>query len=333
MHTLPAYRTADAATAPTATAGDFIRPGEIVEADVDRGCVLVELPAEQSGGRSVAEDSANRAWARLALAFEYQPTLGDEVLVAGSQTNAIYVIGVLRTQRSSATARRSAQLSMPGGARVELEAADEAAVVQDSAEVARLRVFDSSDSLLFEFDPVRNVTRVNVPRGDLEFGAPDGNIKLHAGRAVSVSAPAVSLDAREQLTQASALDPQDKAISSASRDAGHLSVDGTGVRCSGEHLTVQARRSDYRVEQTDYRGERASVRLEQAHAAIDRLETVAGTVISKAANVYRTVTGLTQLQTARMRTLVEKTYQMKARKALVRAETDYKVNARQIHLG
>ena len=67
--------------------------------------------------------------------------------------------------------------------------------------------------------------------------------------------------------------------------------------------------------------------------AAHRLETVAETVVAKAKNLYRTVEELTQLQTGRLRILVQKTCHLKARNANLVAEEDFKVDGKQIHLG
>lgn len=65
----------------------------------------------------------------------------------------------------------------------------------------------------------------------------------------------------------------------------------------------------------------------------DRLETSARSIVEKAKNVYRTVEQLSQLRTGRMRTLVASTFHFKARKVFVKSEQDYKIKAKQIHLG
>jgi len=80
-------------------------------------------------------------------------------------------------------------------------------------------------------------------------------------------------------------------------------------------------------------GERVEVRAKRARWIVDKLETLAGTVIERATNLYRSVEQLAQLRTGRMRTLVEETYQFRSRNAYVRAEKDYKIKADQIHLG
>jgi len=64
-----------------------------------------------------------------------------------------------------------------------------------------------------------------------------------------------------------------------------------------------------------------------------RLETVVDSLVEKAKNVYRTVEQLSQLRAGRMRTLVRSTFHFKARRAFLKSEKDYKINAEKIHLG
>ncbi|MGH7995886.1 MAG: DUF3540 domain-containing protein [Opitutaceae bacterium] len=67
--------------------------------------------------------------------------------------------------------------------------------------------------------------------------------------------------------------------------------------------------------------------------AARRLETEAGTVVSKAANVYESVAELAQLQAGRTRTLVKGSCLLKARDAFLKTEADFKIDGEQIHLG
>ena len=71
----------------------------------------------------------------------------------------------------------------------------------------------------------------------------------------------------------------------------------------------------------------------KARWIVDRLETLAGTVVEKAKNAYRTVERLAQLKTGRMRTLVDETYQFKSKKAFLKSEDDFKIKGDKIHLG
>lgn len=80
-------------------------------------------------------------------------------------------------------------------------------------------------------------------------------------------------------------------------------------------------------------GEQVEVRAKRARWIVDKLETIAGTVMERAKNLYRSVEQLAQLRTGRMRTFVEETYQFRSKNAYVKAEKDYKIKADQIHLG
>lgn len=66
---------------------------------------------------------------------------------------------------------------------------------------------------------------------------------------------------------------------------------------------------------------------------VGRLESISRTVIRQAQNVYEKVTGLTQLRTGRMRTLVDATYHLKANKANLKATDDVSIDGRQVLLG
>ncbi|MBF0233544.1 MAG: DUF3540 domain-containing protein [Desulfamplus sp.] len=64
-----------------------------------------------------------------------------------------------------------------------------------------------------------------------------------------------------------------------------------------------------------------------------RLETAVDTVMEKSINVYRTVENLAQVTAGRMRTLVQGTSHFKSRKAVFKAEKDFKIKGDKIHLG
>ena len=80
-------------------------------------------------------------------------------------------------------------------------------------------------------------------------------------------------------------------------------------------------------------GHEFNVKAASARWIIDRMETVAETLVEKARNAYRTIEQLTQLRTGRMRTLVDQTFQFKSRKAFLKSEEDFKIRGEKIHLG
>ncbi len=66
---------------------------------------------------------------------------------------------------------------------------------------------------------------------------------------------------------------------------------------------------------------------------VERMETLAGTLVERARNVYRTVEQLAQLKAGRMRTLVDQTFHFKSRRAFLKAEEDFKIKGEKVHLG
>ena len=76
-----------------------------------------------------------------------------------------------------------------------------------------------------------------------------------------------------------------------------------------------------------------NIKAASARWVIDRMDTLAGTLVEKARNAYRTIEQLTQLKTGRMRTLVDQTFQFKSRKAFLKSEEDFKIKGEKIHLG
>ena len=63
------------------------------------------------------------------------------------------------------------------------------------------------------------------------------------------------------------------------------------------------------------------------------METLARTVVEKTCNLYRNVEELLEIRAGRVRSLVNGTYQLKARDAVVRAERDIDLDGEKIRLG
>lgn len=231
--------------------------------------------------------------ARWAVPCPHGISPGDTVLVAGEETKDLYVIGVLDRVHPPLPAGR--KLVLENGARAEIDA---------SAEGERLTVRSPSGELLLEYDPKAGKTRVHVPTGDLEFVARDGDIRFASGRDI--------------------------------RFAGRRSVELGSLgelRMGAPEIEVVARSGEIRIEEARYTGKRFQGAVGQVRLVLGRMETVARDVVEKARNVYRTAEGLFQTRAGRMRTLVGTTLQMKAGKAFLKSEEEFKVRAGKIHLG
>jgi hypothetical protein len=138
--------------------GPTVLQSAIVEAVHDDGTV------------TVTHEGAS-ASARLAAAGYVRPAAGDAVLVAGDDRER-FVVGVLSATR--------AQIVTRGGV---------AAEVETRGEAETLRVTDATGRVIFEHRASEGVTVISVPHGDLELRAPNGSIRLQAGKRVEVRAP------------------------------------------------------------------------------------------------------------------------------------------------
>lgn len=188
-----------------------------------------------------------------------------------------------------------------------------------------LRVFSTGQQLLFEYDPASGKTRVYIPSGDLEFVAARGDIIFTSARAISLRAHTVHVASLATVRLA--------VTDVFGRIRSALTLQSQRATLSCPELAVTARRGELRVGELTCTADSVSGRLGQVKLVIARLERVADTVIEKANNVYTTVGGLIQVKAGRMRALLAGWSHFKAKKAFMKAEEDFKVNADKIHLG
>ena len=105
------------------------------------------------------------------------------------------------------------------------------------------------------------------------------------------------------------------------------------MELASEELDVEAEAGDLRIRETRFAGERLSAWAESAKLVMKRSESVMGTVIERARNVYRSVDELAQLEAGRVRTLVADLYQLRSRTASLKAKQAFEVDGEKIHLG
>lgn len=241
------------------------------------------------------------------MPHEYKPAWGDTLLVAGRDPEAYYAIGVLES-RAVAPQRT---LVLRNGARAE---------VTGPPEAEKIGVFSRQGNLIFEYDPESGQSRVDIPDGDLEIRS--------RGHIAFSSEKGIRFCGREPIEMES---PAGIGLT-AGRDAG-MTLKPDRVDLSGPAVGIRARRGDIQIEEANYLGRRFSGKVDHIRMVMERFETLAGNVIHKAKNVYRTVERLTQLRTGRLRTLVDETCQLKSKNAFVKTDEDFKVRADQIYLG
>lgn len=178
-----------------------------------------------------------------------------------------------------------------------IEMADGAkAVKTTSPNGETMQVFSKDGGLVFEYDAQTGRYRLHVPHGDLEVTTCTGDILFNAAKNIRFAAP-------ESVT-----------------------FDSNGIG-------MNARNGTFRIEKTAFSGTELSARVRTAKLMMERMESIAETVIGKAKNIYQTVEGLMQTRTGRMRTLIGTSWHCKSKKAFLKSEDDFKIKGEKIYLG
>jgi len=110
-----------------------------------------------------------------------------KVLVAGNSINEMYVIGSLDVILPSKAATHNT-IQTTQGAFAELH---------KTRSTESLTIYSDKKELLFEYDPVNRISRVNVQQGDLEFTSQRGDIKFNAAKTVEINGDTVSLNSKK----------------------------------------------------------------------------------------------------------------------------------------
>jgi hypothetical protein len=180
-----------------------------------------------------------------------------------------------------------------------------------------VRVLSERGELLFEHDAATGRSRVVVPEGDLEVGTASGGIRFRSAGEISLEGERVRVTAR----------------SAASGTAASLDLHPARTRITGADVGIVAQRGEFAIGDETHVGRRFRLRSGHARLQVERLETVARTVIESARDVYRKAERLAQLTAGRVRTIVEGTFHLNARKTRMKAKKDFRVDGEKIHLG
>ncbi len=285
----------------------YIGPGYVVSVEQEQAHVSV---VENEAGTTVELD------ARIVSGLSSTLHEGDEVLLNVSQNGTAYITGVLAVAENVQETAGEEEFRISSGARGKLCRTNGETVLQ---------VFSPRNELIFEYDPATENARVLVESGDLEIGTVDGDIRLSAGGDIQLDGNAVDLRGRRQV----ALHVQDA--------LGHvrswLNIDKRKIRSHSDALDIRSRVASLSIARAVYEGKQFSASVTRARLTLGRLETVAGTLVQKAKNVYHSVEQLSQLKAGRMRTLVSGSCYLKSEKVKFKASDSFNIDGERINLG
>lgn len=277
----------------------YTRPAILTRVDEQK--MLVRIEYQQA---SFVIEATN------ALAVDYQPNVGDELLVSGENFRSCFIIGVLNKVQTNN------QISTTQGAVAKSQ-------IKNGHET--LSIEDEHGYLLFEYDASEKKSKLYASQGDLSLMALQGNIELVSGKDIHCrSLGSISLDSATA-TQ----------LRVSSKDEKYSSINLTekGILLSSERVGVSAEKAEFRIKEGFYEGKNFKCVLERSKAFVGKIETVATRILERATNVYRQVDELEQTKAGRVRTLVKDTYQLNSKTCYIKSEKNVNIDGEKIHLG
>jgi Protein of unknown function (DUF3540) len=188
-----------------------------------------------------------------------------------------------------------------------------------------LRVYSNAQKLIFEYDALSGKTSVYIPSGDLEFVTQQGDIVFTSARALSLRAHTVQVTGHTRI-RISVNDMLGRILSG-------LTLQSQHAKLSSRKIDVTAHSGEFQIDEANWTAKKIFGRGEHIRVVAGKVERFANSVIERTKDVYATVDGVVQLKAGRLRTLLTGTYHFKAKRAYMKADEDFKINADRIHLG
>ena len=248
--------------------------------------------------------------AKNALA-DYQPQIGDEVLVSSENFRCCYIIGILNLKDKT-----SAQDLSTGSGVV--------ARRHNKHGYETLSIIDEQGHLLFEYDVTEKKSKLYAAQGDLSLTALEGDIELISGKNIQCN----SLGG---IMMQSATAAQIRVASEVSDSSVNLS--DQGMLLSSNSIGVKATNGKLEIDHGQLEGKTFRAVLDRSKILVGKIETVAIRIIERAKNVYRHVDELQQTRANRVRTLVEGSYQLNSETSYIKSEKNVNIDGERIHLG
>ena len=283
---------------------NYLGPARVIKQDVSENLLHIAVTGRQGAAETTA---------RPLISISPPPAAGDEVLVVENNSGEFFVIGILS---QSAPVSDNARLSMADGA---------FASIVSSENGRTLNVYSSSNELLFEYDPELKKTRLFAAAENVVFEAPKGDIELTAAGNIRLRGHHVEINGRSGigLSAGRMVETLKSAL---------LILPGK-IDASALEVKVTARRAGIFLDEAVNTIKTAVHKIGTVKLLAGKIETTATTLIEKTKNTYRSMENLNQVKAGRMRMLINKTFHLKSKSCVIKAEDDVKVKGEKIHLG
>jgi hypothetical protein len=168
---------------------------------------------------------------------------------------------------------------------------------------------------LFHYSAEPGVGTVTLGAESVNIAASAGDLNLSAAGEIRMRSRTLSLQSSMPGTRSG------------------LEITPRQTRLSSQSVALQGESFKLEAAEAELKGGELRSSFKRAVVTLERLESTADVVVSRARNVYQSVQELLQQQAGSLRTLVVGTAQLKAREVAHRAEQAYKIRAEKIHLG
>ncbi len=284
--------------------GDFyLGPAEVTGACAPGAAVEVRIP-EIYGDEAVAAHSA--------VNFALAP--GDRVLAIQDRRHVVYIIG--RLQTSQPTSGMVDRIDLADGTH---------AVAGGTIRQPTLRIYSNRNQLMLEYDAVSGRVSIDAHEADLQVRSVPGTLRLEASDAIRLEADRVDIVGRSKI--ALGLGKTYERLRSS------LTLLPGAIGMAAQKLDMAAKRGEIDVEQVRCRAGRVESRLEHLRTLAGKIDITARTIVERTKTSYRQSEELCQTRSGRLRMLIDKTFHVKSRTTILKAEEDVKVKAEKIHLG
>lgn len=189
----------------------------------------------------------------------------------------------------------------------------------------QLEVYDSQDQLMFRFDPLTGGATLNVPKGNLSLNCEQGDIELNAAGAVRTSCRDFDVLATKRVSIA--------LVEGVKKCLSRLLFRGGSIETKSSDVCIRAKNTKIESQETSIRGHRYDVKSDAIKMKSTRQAIETDVLEESSIRRMQKTESVSEIKAGRVRTIVSGLLQYRAKKAMMSAEGDYKINGEKIHLG
>ena len=178
---------------------------------------------------------------------------------------------------------------------------------------------------MFQYDPNTGTAKITPEAENISFEAPNGNIDFNASQYIRFAGDRIDLNGRAGIGM-SVGEVYERLRAAFSLKPGQL-------RISGPNLQISTRRTDFFANEVRSHIKHFSGQITNVRLIAEKLETIVGSIIERAKNVYRLTENLSHHRAGRIRMLIDTSFHLKSKNSILKSEEKVKVDAEKIHLG